>query len=355
MVMTTLPDGRVVDVPQTGLIGSEQALQQGLGGALGAIGRGADVAGGVLQPFAGGGGAAFGQQVALSGAGGPEAQRQAFAGFTESPGQAFLREQGEQALLRNQAAIGGLGGGNVRRELMRQGIGFAQQDFGNQFNRLGALSQIGAGAAGQQAGIAQRAGEFGGQAILGTGRDLAGGRTRAGEQIAGAVGGTGSALADLISRGGAGVSDILGRGIGNLATILAQAGQAGQASREELATLLANIATGSASQRAALPGLPGFERGPGILKELGAAASGAGAAAAGFSDIRLKKNIILIGTTKNGTNLYSWDWNKIGRKVTGKIKGIGVLAQEIIKTIPDAIIDNGEYLMVDYRKVQEHG
>ena len=347
--MTVLPDGTVVDIPQTGLIGSEQALQGGLQGALSAVGRGADIAGGVLQPFAGGGAQAFQQQTALSGAAGPQAQQEAFAAFQASPGQQFLQEQGQQALLRGASAIGGLGGGNVRQELQRQGIGFAAQDFGNQFNRLGSLSQIGAGAAGQQAGIAQRAGEFGGQAILGTGQALAGGRTRAGEQIAGATGATGSALANLLSQQGVGVSDILGQGTGSLANILAGAGQAGQAGQEQLATLLANIATGSASQRAALPGLPGFQRGPGALAGIGQAAEGIGTLIQA-SDIRLKENILKIGHTNKGINLYSWDWNEIGRKITGRLSGIGVIAQEVRKIIPDAVID-GPYLRVDYGKV----
>ena len=60
--------------------------------------------------------------------------------FQESPGQRFLRERGERSLLRNQAAIGGLGGGNVRSALQQQGIGFAAQDFNNQFSRLGQVA-----------------------------------------------------------------------------------------------------------------------------------------------------------------------------------------------------------------------
>lgn len=339
-----------INIPPTGLIGSEQALQQGLGGALSSIGRGADIAGGVLQPFAGGGASSFAQQLALSGASGPEAQRQAIAQFSASPGQQFLQEQGQRALLRNASAIGGLGGGNVRRELVRQGIGFAQQDFGDQFNRLGFLSQIGAGAAGQQAGIAQRAGEFGGQAILGTGQDLAGGRTRAGEGIAGAIGGTGSALADLISRQGQGISDILGQGTGSLANLLAEGGRGQQLSQEQLATLIANIATGSGSQVAGLPGLPGLRPNESQLGNIGTLAAGAGTAIAAFSDLRLKKNINKVGQTDKGINFYTWDWNEIGRKITGKKYGFGVIAQEIRKIIPEAVI-NGRWLMVDYGKV----
>lgn len=350
MPLQRLPDGRIVDVPQTGLIGSEQALQQGLGGALSAIGRGADVAGAELQPFAAGGGAAFDLQAAQSGALGPEAQRRAFAEFTESPGQEFLRQRGEQALLRNAAAIGGLGGGNVREELLRRGVGFAAQDFGDQFNRLGGLSNIGLTAATGRAGIAERAGGAGAGAILGTGRDIAGGRTRAGEGIAGEVGRTGTALADLISRGGEGASGILSRGTGNLAELLAASGAAAGTSKERLAELLANISTGSASQRAALPGLPTLQSDPGILARLGKAAEGVGTAFAA-SDERLKKNITKVGKTPSGLNLYTWDWNAAGRKLTGKMKGAGVIAQEIMKIIPDAVVEIGGWFHVDYGKV----
>lgn len=269
-------------VPPTGLIGSEQALRGGLTNVLQTIGRGAAVAGRELAPFSEGGRAAFERQSALSGALGEEAQQQAFDEFIASPGQEFIRGRGREALLRSSAAIGGLGGGRVREALQRQGIGFAAQDFGEQFNRLNLLSQFGIQAAGGRAGIAERAAGTGAAAILGTGRDVAAGRTRVGEGIAGAVSRTGSSLADLVSRGGAGVADILSRGTGNLANILSAAGQAAGASREELATLLANIATGSASQRAALPALPGFQSRPGILADLGRAAAGVGTAVAAF-------------------------------------------------------------------------
>lgn len=87
-------------------------------------------------------GAAEQQLAALSGASGADAQAAAFQQFQDSPGQAFLQEQAERGLLRNQAAIGGLGGGNVRRELNRQAIGLAQQDFQNQFNRLQGVADL---------------------------------------------------------------------------------------------------------------------------------------------------------------------------------------------------------------------
>lgn len=98
---------------------------------------------GNLAPRIAAGNQAMNQQMALLGMGGQEAQQQAFAAFGNSPGQRFLRERQEKALLRNSGAIGGLGGGNVRTALQEQAVGLAAQDYNNQFNRLGAISSGG--------------------------------------------------------------------------------------------------------------------------------------------------------------------------------------------------------------------
>lgn len=91
-------------------------------------------------------------------------QAQAYGQLQESAGQRFLRDRQQKALLRNQSAIGGLGGGNVRTALQEQAMGFAQQDIQNQFGRLGQLAgqgqnaanvsgQLGAQSAGTIAGL----------------------------------------------------------------------------------------------------------------------------------------------------------------------------------------------------------
>lgn len=107
-----------------------------------------------------------------------EAQRQAFERFNESPGQAFLRQRGEQAILRGAAATGGLGGARVQEALQQQGIGFAQQDLQNQLARLAALSgqgqavtqnvsQLGAGTAANIGSLAMQSGQAQASGILG--------------------------------------------------------------------------------------------------------------------------------------------------------------------------------------------
>ena len=131
-----------------------------------------------LAPFQEAGVSALGQQQALLGLSGTEAQEQAFAGLDTSPGQKFLRDRAQKNLLRNASAIGGLGGGNVRSALVQQGVGFAQQDLQNQFGRLGQLAgqgqaaatnvgQFGAQAAGSIAGLQQFGGAARASGILG--------------------------------------------------------------------------------------------------------------------------------------------------------------------------------------------
>jgi hypothetical protein len=84
--------------------------------------------------------AALGSRAALAGLGGIEGQQAAFAQIAESPGQKFIRDRQQRALLRNASAIGGLGGGNVRTALQEQAAGFAAQDIGAQRQELAQLS-----------------------------------------------------------------------------------------------------------------------------------------------------------------------------------------------------------------------
>jgi len=238
----------------TGLAGSEQAITQGLQGVQGALGRFIPTGRQALQ--------LQGQQ---AGAFGPEQQAQAFANFQASPGQQLLQQQGELALTRNAAALGGLGGGNVRQELVRFGQGLAQQDFGNQFNRLGSLVNPSLSAASQLADT--RAGAAG---------QRAGFRTRAGEQIAGAIGGTTSALSNLIQQQGAGISGLIGQGGGNLSNLLTGAGTQQAQSLENLANILASLSVGQGATVSRLPAIPGIDQTTGSLGRIGDLLSGVG-------------------------------------------------------------------------------
>lgn len=129
----------------------------------------------LLTPFVEGGGPAFQLQQAQSGALGPEAQAQAFANFQDSPGTAFLREQGLRGIESGAGATGGLGGGDRLRELTRFSQGLALQNFGNQFNRLGSVTGTGLSAAQAVGGIGGQAAQGQAQAALAGGDAVAAG------------------------------------------------------------------------------------------------------------------------------------------------------------------------------------
>lgn len=84
---------------------------------------------------------------------GAEAEQRALDSFTESPGQAFLRKRSERSLLRNEAAIGGLGGGNVRTALQEQAVGIAGTQLSERKDRLGAVARGGQNQVTNQASI----------------------------------------------------------------------------------------------------------------------------------------------------------------------------------------------------------
>jgi hypothetical protein len=131
------------------------ALQTGAtqarGDITGAFGR----AEAMFDPYAQAGTTALQQQLALSGALGQDAFNQA---YQESPQMAFLREQGMRATLSGAAATGGLGGGNVQKELQRFGQGLASQGLQQQIENLNALSGQGFNAATNASNVATTGG-----------------------------------------------------------------------------------------------------------------------------------------------------------------------------------------------------
>lgn len=67
------------------------------------------------------------------------------------------------------------------------------------------------------------------------------------------------------------------------------------------------------------------------------------------SDRRLKKNIVKIGKTKDGINIYKWNWKKFAKKIFGHYPHVGVIAQEVMKIKPEAVsAGRFGFLMVNY-------
>ena len=162
--------------------------------ARGDINTGFDEARGYFQPFQQGGQQAFQQQLALSGALGQDAFNQA---YQESPQIAFLREQGMRSNLAGAAATGGLGGGNVQRELQRFGQGLASQGLQQQIANLSGLSGMGMQGAQNLSGLATgRAGALG-DIEMNTAQNVAGQRGTQAQSVSGLQTGRAGALGDI--------------------------------------------------------------------------------------------------------------------------------------------------------------
>jgi len=122
----------------------------------------------VLQPFVGAGAGAIGAQGALTGLEGPEAEAAAIAGIKAGPEFGALVETGEEAILQNVSATGGLRGGNVQSALAQFRPQILSQLINQRFGRLGQISQLGqASAAGVGAGAIRT-----GESVRGSFRNL---------------------------------------------------------------------------------------------------------------------------------------------------------------------------------------
>lgn len=149
----------------------------------------------VLKPYMEAGTTALTQQQALIGLGGPQKQTEAIKALEGSPQFTSLMKQGENAILQNASATGGLRGGNVQRALAEFRPSLLSQIIENQYQKLSGLTQIGqASAAGVGAG-AINTGNVIGQTLQQSGQAqaqaaLAGGAAKAGiwGDIAGSIG-----------------------------------------------------------------------------------------------------------------------------------------------------------------------
>lgn len=164
----------------------------------------------LLSPYVDAGSRAVTDQQTLLGLNGPEAQQKAIAAIQQGPQFGAMVQQGENALLQNASATGGLRGGNTQAALAQFRPQILSQLIEQQYGRLGGIATLGQASAAGQAAQAQRLGEslsgqFGQIGAAQAGAELAGGAANA--QLAGTFG------------------SVLGQGIG--AYMLGQGGQGG--------------------------------------------------------------------------------------------------------------------------------
>jgi hypothetical protein len=132
----------------------------------------------VLAPYVTAGTSSLGAQQNLLGLNGNDAQQSAISAIQSSPQFAALQKQGQDAILANASATGGLRGGNVQGALAQFSPALLSQLIQQQLGNLGGLTSMGENAA---AGV--------GNAGLQTGQSVANllqqqGAATAGGQIA---------------------------------------------------------------------------------------------------------------------------------------------------------------------------
>jgi hypothetical protein len=112
----------------------------------------------LLKPYVEAGTSALGQQLALAGVSGPEAQRAAITALEQGPQFQALVGQGEEAILQQASATGGLRGGNVQGALAQFRPQMLASLIEQQYGRLGGLTATGQASAAGQATAAQTMG-----------------------------------------------------------------------------------------------------------------------------------------------------------------------------------------------------
>jgi len=156
----------------------------------------------LLAPYVNAGESAVGGQQDLLGLSGGNAQAAAIKALEKSPQFTSMMQQGENAILQNASATGGLRGGNVQATLAQFRPQLLSQLIESQFSKLGQVSGLGQASAAGQAAAAQQ-----------TGANIGNALTQQGQAAAGAALASGQAQAQMWGN--------IGSSIGNVATLKA--------------------------------------------------------------------------------------------------------------------------------------
>jgi len=148
----------------------------------------------LMKPYVETGATALGQQAALIGAGGAEAQQAAINALQQGPEFNALVRQGEESILQNAAATGGLRGGNVQGALAQFRPQVLSQLIEQQYNRLGGLSVMGQNAAAGVGTAGMQTGNNISNLLAAQGSAQAGGTLAAAQTWGNTIGSIGGAL-----------------------------------------------------------------------------------------------------------------------------------------------------------------
>lgn len=170
----------------------------------------------LLSPYVTAGTGALTGQQDLLGLNGNDKQQAAINGLATSPAFTALQQQGEEAILQNASATGGLRGGNVQAALGQFRPALLAQLIDQQYGRLGGLASVGQNAA---AGVGNDGMQVGTNVtnLLGQqGAASAGAALAQGRATSGYAGALSSAFGQYAGLGGFGGTSYTTPGIGGV-------------------------------------------------------------------------------------------------------------------------------------------
>lgn len=157
----------------------------------------------LLRPYVEAGQGSIGAQQELLGLKGPEAQQAAIKALEESPQMQAMTQQGEEAMLQNAAATGGLRGGNLQAALAQFRPQLLSSLIQQQFQNLGGISTLGQASAAGTSAYGSSAGSQIAALMQQAGAAQAGGKLAQGQSQSGIIGQLGGMLGGMNFGGGA--------------------------------------------------------------------------------------------------------------------------------------------------------
>lgn len=296
------------NLAQPYLASGVNAIQQGYAGAIPALQSNYQAALPYFNQLWGTAQTGTNQLMNALGLGGQGGTDQALKTLEATPGYQFTKQQGQGALDAAAAASGNLNSGTLIKSLSDYTSGLASNTYNNYISQLQPFLNLGTQAATGAGNIYTGLGTGMSNLLTGQGKDIAG------------------ALGNLANLG-------WGYGTGQGAAASQQAAIDAQYGSSLLGGLGKMLTT-------AIPG-------GSILGGLGGAASGVLGSLLPTSDVRLKDNIAPVGKLYDGTNIWRFTY----RDDPHKVSHVGVMAQEIERDRPDAVVhDSGGWKHVDYNR-----
>lgn len=141
----------------------------------------------LMKPYVTAGTGSIKAQQDILGINGSAAQQAAVSSIEKSPYFQSVAKQGENAILQNASATGGLRGGNTQSALAQYRPALLNSLVQQQYSNLGGLTQIGQAAAAGQAAAGQSSANSIGSLLQNQGAALAGGQIAAGNATQNAI------------------------------------------------------------------------------------------------------------------------------------------------------------------------